>query len=67
MKDDEFLFFWIDSIVDKIQYGARTKLCGDLKLKAKINNSHTLLIWQNKIQLMIMVHFTLKMKHLLYK
>ncbi len=29
------MFFWIDSIVDKIQYGQRTKLCGDLKLKSQ--------------------------------
>jgi hypothetical protein len=35
LKDDEFLFFWIDSIVDKIQYGQRTKLCNDLKSKSQ--------------------------------
>jgi hypothetical protein len=34
LKDNEFLFFWIDSIVDKIQYGKRTQLCNDLKLKS---------------------------------
>lgn len=34
LKDDEFLFYWIDSIVDKIQYGSRTKLCNDLKGKS---------------------------------
>lgn len=28
------MFFWIDSIVDKIQYGQRTKLCNDLKGKS---------------------------------
>jgi pimeloyl-ACP methyl ester carboxylesterase len=35
LKDDEFLFFWIDSIVGEIQYGKRTKLCDDLKSKSQ--------------------------------
>lgn len=34
LTDNEFLFFWIDSIVDKIQYGSRTKLCDSLKGKS---------------------------------
>lgn len=33
LKDDEFLFFWIDSIIDKVQYGQRTQLCDSLKGK----------------------------------
>lgn len=33
MTDDEFLFFWIDSIVGNIQYGRRTELCDSLKDK----------------------------------
>lgn len=33
LKDDEFLFFWVDSIVGKIQYGERTQLCESLKGK----------------------------------
>ena len=33
MNDDEFLFFWIDSIVGLIQYGQRTTLCNSLKGK----------------------------------
>ena len=35
LKDDEFMFFWINSITDKIQYGQRTKLCQDLKFKSQ--------------------------------
>jgi hypothetical protein len=27
------MFFWIDSFVDKIQYGSRTTFCNDLKNK----------------------------------
>lgn len=34
LTDNEFLFFWIDSIVDKIQYGSRTQLCDSLKGKS---------------------------------
>ena len=34
LKDNEFLFFWIDSIVGEIQYGKRTKLCASLKGKS---------------------------------
>lgn len=34
MKDDEFLFFWIDSIVGQVQYGQRSKMCNALKLKS---------------------------------
>lgn len=34
LTDNEFLFFWIDSIVDKIQYGSRTTLCDSLKGKS---------------------------------
>jgi hypothetical protein len=31
LKNDEFLFFWTDSIVMKIQYGQRTTFCAKLK------------------------------------
>jgi hypothetical protein len=31
LKNDEFLFFWIDAIVMKIQYGQRTTFCAKLK------------------------------------
>jgi hypothetical protein len=34
LTDNEFLFFWIDSIVEKIQYGSRTTLCDSLKGKS---------------------------------
>lgn len=34
LTDDQFLFFWIDSIAGLIQYGKRTKLCADLKGKS---------------------------------
>ncbi len=34
LTDNEFLFFWIDSIVEKIQYGSRTQLCDSLKGKS---------------------------------
>lgn len=34
LKDNEFLFFWIDSIVGTIQYGKRTDLCNSLKDKS---------------------------------
>ena len=33
LKDDEFMFFWIDAIVNVIQYGGRTQMCNDLKGK----------------------------------
>jgi len=33
LTDDEFLFYWIDSIVGQIQYGKRTQLCDSLKGK----------------------------------
>lgn len=33
LTDDEFLFFWVDSIVGLIQYGQRTNLCNNLKGK----------------------------------
>lgn len=33
LTDEEFLFFFTDAIVLKIQYGGRTKLCNDLKGK----------------------------------
>lgn len=35
LTDNEFLFFWIDSIVEKIQYGSRTSLCDSLKGKSQ--------------------------------
>ncbi len=34
LTDNQFLFFWIDSIVGEIQYGSRTKLCNSLKGKS---------------------------------
>jgi hypothetical protein len=34
LTDNEFLFFWIDSIVGMIQYGSRTQLCDSLKGKS---------------------------------
>lgn len=33
LSDVEFLFFWADSIIDKIQYGSRTQLCDSVKGK----------------------------------
>ena len=33
LTDEEFLFYWIDSIVGQIQYGQRTTLCNNLKNK----------------------------------
>lgn len=33
LNDEEFLFYWIDSIVGQIQYGQRTTLCNNLKNK----------------------------------
>lgn len=35
LTDDEFLFFWVDSIVGEIQYGRRSKLCDSLKDKTE--------------------------------
>jgi hypothetical protein len=37
LKDDEFLFFWIDSIVGQIQYGKRSNMCNVLKLKSLVD------------------------------
>lgn len=34
LKDNEFLFYWADSIVGEIQYGKRTALCNSLKGKS---------------------------------
>ena len=34
LTDEEFLFFWSDSIVEKIQYGSRTQLCDSVKGKS---------------------------------
>ncbi len=34
LTDNEFLFFWVDSIVGEIQYGSRTTLCNNLKGKS---------------------------------
>lgn len=34
LNNDEFLFFWVDSIVGEVQYGSRTKLCDKLKGKS---------------------------------
>lgn len=33
LSDVEFLFFWADSIIDKVQYGSRTQLCDSVKGK----------------------------------
>ena len=33
LSDAEFLFFWADAIVEKIQYGSRTQLCDSVKGK----------------------------------
>lgn len=33
LSDVEFLFFWSDSIIDKIQYGSRTQLCDSVQGK----------------------------------
>ena len=33
LSDVEFLFFWSDAIVEKIQYGSRTQLCANVKGK----------------------------------
>lgn len=35
LSDEEFLFFWVDSIVGLVQYGKRTNLCNDLKGKSE--------------------------------
>jgi hypothetical protein len=34
LSDVEFLFFWSDAIVEKIQYGSRTQLCDNVKGKS---------------------------------
>ena len=34
LNDVEFLFFWSDAIVEKIQYGSRTQLCDSVKDKS---------------------------------
>jgi hypothetical protein len=34
LSDVEFLFFWSDAIVEKIQYGSRTQLCDSVKGKS---------------------------------
>ena len=34
LSDVEFLFFWSDAIVEKIQYGSRTQLCDTVKGKS---------------------------------
>ena len=34
LTNDEFLFYWIDSVVGLIQYGERTNLCESLKGKS---------------------------------
>lgn len=34
LSDAEFLFFWSDGIVEKIQYGSRTQLCDTVKGKS---------------------------------
>lgn len=34
LSNAEFMFFWTDAVIEKIQYGSRTQLCSSLKGKS---------------------------------
>ena len=50
LKNDEFLFFWIDAIVMKIQYGQRTTFCEKLKTLSPQDQFNYIVAEANKHQ-----------------